>query len=276
MIAADSENIRIGRETVFTRDFILVWDWENSREKLQCPGGYEASIQTNIWESEHSKIEFEGHLEKATRTWNIALILGDAEEYQKAEDKLREEDRPDTLKSQYGLTPISWASGNRYDAVVKLLLRKDGVDPDLNDSQYGRTPLSWAAGCGHEAVVKLLLGTGRIEVNSKDDDGRTPLSWAAENGHEIVVKLLFETGKVEVNSKDRYGQTPLWRATNDGHEAVVKLLLEMGKVEVNSKNSRGQTPLLWAAKNGHEAVVKLLLETGKVEVDSKDNQGLHS
>ena len=47
----------------------------------------------------------------------IELILGDAEEYQMAEDKLRQaiegykiafgEDRPDTLKSQYGLTPIS-------------------------------------------------------------------------------------------------------------------------------------------------------------------------
>ncbi|KAN0068665.1 Heterokaryon incompatibility protein (HET) domain containing protein [Elaphomyces granulatus] len=142
MIAADLENVYTGSryikwlkllqsETVFTRDFILVWGWESSLEN-------EALIQTNIWESERSKIEF--HLEKATRTWNVSLILGDLEEYQKAEEGLREaiegykiafgEERPHTLQSQYGLTPLSWASGNGYDTVVKLLLGKDGVDPD--------------------------------------------------------------------------------------------------------------------------------------------------
>jgi hypothetical protein len=90
-------------------------------------------------------------------------------------------------------------------------------------------------------------------------------------GHEAVVKLLLETGKVEVDSKDNeYGQTPLSWAAENGYEAVVKLLLKTGKVEVDSKSGFGRTPLSWAAANGHEAVVKLLLETGKVEVDSKE------
>jgi ankyrin repeat protein len=63
-------------------------------------------------------------------------------------------------------------------------------------------------------VVKLLLETGKVDVDSKDNNyGRTPLSWAAENGHEAVVKLLLETGKVDVDSKDNYGRTPLsWAA----------------------------------------------------------------
>jgi hypothetical protein len=50
-------------------------------------------------------------------------------EYKEAEEKLREaikgyeivirEEHPRTLKSQYGLTPLSWAAGNGYDTVGK-------------------------------------------------------------------------------------------------------------------------------------------------------------
>ena len=51
---------------------------------------------------------------------------------------------------------LSRAAYNGHEAVVKLLLAKEGVDPVAKDSKYGRTPLSWAAESGHEAVVKLL------------------------------------------------------------------------------------------------------------------------
>ncbi|KAN0083077.1 HET domain containing protein [Elaphomyces granulatus] len=67
VIAADPENIQTGSgyikwpkllqsETVFTRDFMLVWDWESSLEN-------EALIQTNIWE----KIEFEGRCGRVSK-----------------------------------------------------------------------------------------------------------------------------------------------------------------------------------------------------------------
>jgi hypothetical protein len=193
-------------KTIFPRDFLLVWDWENSPEKLQDLREYETLIRINNWVSEHSKTELKGHLDKATRIWNVALILGDLEEYKEAEERLREaikgyeiafgEEHPHTLKSQYGLTPLSWAAGNGYDAVVSLLLAKAEVDPDLRDSKYSRTPLSWAAEGGHEAVVKLLLGTGKVEVDLKDSYGQTPLWRAAEGGNEAVVKMLLGTGKV--------------------------------------------------------------------------------
>jgi ankyrin repeat protein len=273
---------RLSQSVPFTRDFLLIWDWEVSSENSQDLGKYDTFIQTTNDRLGYLEALLEGQLDNATRTWNIALIMGDLGEYEKAEERLREgiegyeivfgEEHPHTIESQYGLTPLSWAAGNGYSAIVKLLLMKNDVDADLKDSQYGRTPLSWAARSGHEAVVKQLLTTGKaVDVDSKDGGGQTPLSWAAQNGHEAVVKLLLATGKVvDVDSKDEGGQTPLSWAAQNGHEAVVKLLLATGKATIDSEDGGGQTPLWWAAQNGHEAVVKLLLATGKVDVNSKD------
>jgi ankyrin repeat protein len=271
----------------FTRDFILVWNWESSSDKLQDLGKYETSIRASSWVLEHPKTKLGSHLDKATRTWNVALILGDLEEYEEAEERLREaveayemafgEKDSDTLRSQYGQTPLLWAAGNGYDAVVDLLLANDGIDPDLKDGQYGQTPLSWAAQEGHKAVVKQLLETGKVDVDSKDSQyGQTPLLRAAQGGHEEVVKLLLDTGKANVDLKDSShstGETPLTWAALLGHEAVVKVLVKTGKVDVDLKDSQyGRTPLAWVALRGHEAVAKLLLKTGKVDVESKDSQ----
>jgi ankyrin repeat protein len=174
-------------------------------------------------------------------------------------------------KDSYGQTPLSWAAENGHEAVVKLLLAKDGVDPDSKSSS-GRTPLSWAAKNGHEAVVKLLLAKDGVDPDSKDSFGQTPLSWAAQDGHEAVVKLLLAKDGVGPDSKDGYGQTPLSWAAQDGHWAVVKLLLAKDGVDPDSKDDYGRTPLSWAACYGHEAVVKLLLAKDGVDPDSKDTE----
>jgi ankyrin repeat protein len=88
------------------------------------------------------------------------------------------------------------------------LLLKKGRDIDLEDVN-GRTPLSLAAEKGHEAVVKLLLANDDVDPDSKDIYGRTPLSWAARSGHEAVVRLLLAKGGVDLNTKDtEYGPDP--------------------------------------------------------------------
>jgi hypothetical protein len=187
-------------ENIFTRDFLLVWDWKNSL-KLQDQKRYETVMRTNNLVSECSKTESGTHLENATRTWNVALKLGDLEEYGKAGEKLREavngyeiafgKVKSNTLGSQYeGQTSLVWAAGNGYYGVVNLLLAQDDIDPDLKDGN-GRTPLWWAAENRHEAVVKVLLETGKVDVDSKDSQAMwTPLWWAVQNRHEAIVKLL--------------------------------------------------------------------------------------
>ena len=171
-------------------------------------------------------------------------------------------------------TPLFLAAGNGNEAVVKLLLTMDSVDPDSKDSEWGQTPLSWAAAYGHEAVVKLLLATDGVDPESKDTAfGKTPLSWAAGSGHEAVVKLLLATIGINPDSKGKWGQTPLSLAAGSGHEEVVKLLLATENVDPDSRDNSGKTPLSWAAASGHEEVVKLLLATENVDPDSRDNSG---
>ncbi|KAH6702121.1 ankyrin repeat-containing domain protein [Leptodontidium sp. MPI-SDFR-AT-0119] len=104
-----------------------------------------------------------------------------------------------------------WATGEKHEAVVKLLLTRFDVCVDLKNDD-GRTPLSFASGGGHDEVAEQLLGRSEVEADSKDCDGRTPLSWAAGEGHEKVVRLLLARGKANVNSRDHLGWTPIWWA----------------------------------------------------------------
>ena len=69
------------------------------------------------------------------------------------------------------------------ETMIALLGNKH--DPDVKDTN-SRMPLSRAAEKGHEAVVKLLLDKEGVDPDSKANDGRTPLSWAAEKGHKVL------------------------------------------------------------------------------------------
>jgi ankyrin repeat protein len=259
----------------FTRDFLLVWDWEKSPEDLQDSGQYSTLITTGL----------DGPLGNAIRSWNFAQILGDLhdsraeKEGQKAKKLVKKTLREEqllTLEAQYSLIPLLWATINGYSKIVNILLA-DGADLDIRD-WAGRTLLSLAAENGHEGVVKLLLDTGKVDIDieSKDSNSRSPLSYAAENGHEGVIKLLLDTGKVDIDieSKDSFGRSPLSYAAENGHEGVVKLLLDTGKVDIESKDNYGRSPLSWAARNAHEGVIKLLLDAkADIDIESKDDFG---
>ena len=108
-----------------------------------------------------------------------------------------------------GRTALFMAAENGHEAVVKLLLATDGVDPDSKDTEWGRTPLSRAAERGHEAVVRLLLATDGVDPDSEDNEwGWTPLSWAARNGHfqehhlsspSLLIRWDLFSNKLEVH-----------------------------------------------------------------------------
>ncbi|KAN0070010.1 hypothetical protein V8E54_011591 [Elaphomyces granulatus] len=182
----------------------------------------------------------------------------------------------------YERSALSWAAGNGFDVIVKLLIWGPGIswndivkplfwkgaEVDLAD-RYGRTALSYAARNGHVATVKLLLRAG-VWVDSADEIGGTPLSYAICNGHNDVVELLLKKG-TQVDSPDDISKALLLSAAEKGHEKVVELLLEKG-ADLESKDLYDRTPLAWAAEKGHEAVVKLLLEKG-ADLESKGRNG---
>ena len=176
---------------------------------------------------------------------------------------------------EHNKTPLIWAAENGHEAVVRLLLERDGVDINAKDSYHEKTPLIWAAENGHEAVVRLLLERDGVDINAIDTtyNKKTSLIWAAENGHEAVVRLLLERDGIDINAKDDEGKTSLTWAIEKGHEAVVRLLLERGGVDIDARDNSGKTPLMYAAKGGHEAVVRLLIERGGVDIDARDNLG---
>jgi hypothetical protein len=212
-----------------------------------------------------------GHHARAATTEVVQLILGLLESEAKVTGSSQAMMASGKLSGYSGRVPrqmigvhVAAYFGLR-EAMIALF--ENGYDPDVKDTD-GQSPLSWAAANGREAVVKLLLAKEGVDPDSKDGwDGQTPLSWAAKNGHEAVVKLLLAKEGVDPDSKDgRYGQTPLSWAAKNGHEAVVKLLLAKEGVDPDSKDGSGQTPLSWAAKNGHEAVVTLLQSRGALSL----------
>jgi hypothetical protein len=171
---------RLLKSASFTREFVLVWDWETSAEKFL--DSYDIWTRTHNLQPEHSGTGLEGLLNHTIRRWNVALILGDLGEWEEAEEELHEV--IGCLEKEH--------SYMQDEVVVKLLLEMGKSEVNSKDEE-GLTLLSHAVIEGHSTVVKLLLKTGKADIERKDRAfNQTPLLRAAEYGHKGVVKLLLE------------------------------------------------------------------------------------
>jgi hypothetical protein len=74
----------VAYSALFSRDFVLVWDWETSLQNRN-PDAYDALMRVNSLHSQLGKAEFEIDMDNAIRMWNGALILEDAEVLDRAE-----------------------------------------------------------------------------------------------------------------------------------------------------------------------------------------------
>ncbi|CAD6447540.1 a5565455-822b-4b0f-a687-8fc7c20c702a, partial [Sclerotinia trifoliorum] len=69
----------------FPRDFLLIWNWGKSLENLQGQVGYEDTMEINTLVPEYLKTD----TNKAVRSINIALTLGNIKNYKNAENIVR-------------------------------------------------------------------------------------------------------------------------------------------------------------------------------------------
>ncbi|CAG9955901.1 unnamed protein product [Clonostachys rosea f. rosea IK726] len=136
------------------------------------------------------------------------------------------------------LTPLHLVAYFGIHSAVQLLCE---AFADVRDS-FGRTPLSLAAENGHEAVVRVLVARNDVDPDCRDVRGETPLSLATKKGHEGVVRALLEAGAevdIEVNNHREWNcggynyhrcdtMTPLHLAAKGKHLTIVSLLLNWG------------------------------------------------
>jgi len=188
----------------------------------------------------------------------------------------------DSLDDTHQRSALSWAAGNGFDVVTKLLIKGVRTAPmrfiqpfwrksRVNSvDRYGRTPLSYAVWSGNTESIKLLVKES-ARVDLKDKIGGTPLSYAVCSGRPDVMKLLLTTG-IKVGSVDEISNALLLSAAKNGHQDVIAMLLETGKVDPNTKDGDGMAALHLAAFGGHTPVMSLLLESS-ADIEAKDIHG---
>ncbi|KAH6984419.1 hypothetical protein BKA56DRAFT_462149, partial [Ilyonectria sp. MPI-CAGE-AT-0026] len=126
-----------------------------------------------------------------------------------------------------GRSAVSHCAELGYESRMKSLIDQ-GAALDLVEMDQ-MTPLSWASCNGHDGIVKLLLGSKQVHADRPDKSNRTPLWWAIGGAHKSVAKVLIDFG-ASPGRTDKHGRTPLIFAVGRGHEELTELLLKYDKM----------------------------------------------
>ncbi|KAF5714047.1 ankyrin repeat [Fusarium mundagurra] len=180
---------------------------------------------------------------------------------------------PDGLDGR-GYTPLFIASMFGHTGIVRRLLRTGKVDVEPNDARGG-TAFTWAVRYGHVDVFKLLLRQKGIDFNCCID-GRTPLGWAVYENNEVLFFLLLKFGQIDIEQQHHIsGNTAssLIDAIGYGNTKIFKILFTLPGVDFNRTDADGGTPLMHAVQAGQYDIVKQLLGTGKVDIGARDDDG---
>ncbi|MDE0042560.1 MAG: ankyrin repeat domain-containing protein, partial [Candidatus Poribacteria bacterium] len=105
-------------------------------------------------------------------------------------------------------------------------------DPNTVDSQHGVSPLSWAALLGQTEIAELLI-QNEADVNARNRDGGTALHGAAFLGHADIAELLVRKG-ADVNAANDKGETSLF--VMGAEWAITEYIAGLLEIEVDAEN----------------------------------------
>lgn len=169
---------------------------------------------------------------------------------------------------RFGISPLCKHAWCNTD-IVELLLGHPDIDVNLVDNE-GRNALWHAADA---RTAKLLVASNSIDIDRKDVHGQSPLAIAAERNSYDIVDLLLSTGRVDVDSTDNELRTPLWHGvsrTDRGPDFIAERLLQEEDINVNLKDKKGRAPLSIAAEYHRERTLRVLLESSQTDVNTAD------
>jgi hypothetical protein len=106
-----------------------------------------------------------------------------------------------------------WSATASGDTNVMARVLAGGANPNTLHSQFGVTPLTWASLAGHKELAALLLEAG-ADVIGRNRDGNTPLHAAAFLGRTEIVELLVARG-VDAKVRNYSGETAINSAEAD-------------------------------------------------------------
>jgi ankyrin repeat protein len=177
--------------------------------------------------------------------------------------------------SDSGYTPLMWSLANGASEEVAEFLLKSGANPDPDAESKvpfstSKTPLTLASENGMESIVKLLL-RNKVRIDKQDGDGWTALKRAANSGYVDIVAILLKAG-ASVDIPDNEGWTALMNAAGHGYLDICKMLLKAG-ADANVTADSGKTALAQAigAHNDKSALSSLQQLRQLLGGDDEDN-----
>ncbi|RYP57198.1 hypothetical protein DL769_009636 [Monosporascus sp. CRB-8-3] len=233
--------------TIFSRDFLLIWDWEKSWETSGEREDYESLMNSRM--AKHAKTELESYLDKAARLRNMGLILGDLEKDKEAEENLRKainahdkasgKELSHTLAAMDNLTLMYRGRGSLQKA-NKLGIITDILGRRGDYAQTTEKGMIRIAGSFDQEVMKLLLDqrkdeaqiTEKVVEAAAGNTGNSKEAAAGNegNGKEVIALLLDQrSDEVKITEEVVKVAADNW---NNGKE-VIALLLDQRGSEVN-------------------------------------------